>query len=201
MAMTIAEPDTAVLACRQALTALQQQIQAAAPGITARISPSIGRPQLRLVNDGRLWMLSPLGCDPLTRPGGRYVLPPSALADLRRIAATGVEFHDMVVAHELDLNGPAGQLIPQLRAGPRSCPPDLAWALVGPVPADPRAAQLARSMSRVMTALARPATTLAHQAGEAARRLDPVLFGLIGADGRLGPGWPVLWVACTKWEW
>ena len=145
-------------------------------------------------------MLSPLKCDPLTGPGGRYVLPPSAVADLRRIAAAGIEFHTMVVGHEIDLNGPARQLVPQLRDGPRSCPPDLARALVGPVPADPRAAQLARSMGWAMTAVARPVTALARR-GETARRLDPVIFGLIGADGRLEPGWPALWVACTKWEW
>jgi hypothetical protein len=49
-----------------------------------------------------------------------------------------------------------------------------------------------------MTAVTRPVPALAR---EAAGRLDPVIFGLIGADGRLEPGWPALWVACTKWEW
>jgi hypothetical protein len=198
MAMTVADHGTAVPACRQTLTALQQQVQSAVPGLASRIGPCIDRPQLRLANDDRVWMLSPLKRDPLTGPGGRYVLPPSAVADLRLIAAAGIEFHTMVVGHEIDLNGPARQLIPQLRDGPRSCPPDLARALVGPVPADPRAAQLARSMGRAITAVARPVTALAR---ETARRLDPVIFGLIGADRRLEPGAPALWVACTKWEW
>jgi hypothetical protein len=196
--MTVAEHDIAVPACHQTLTALQQQIQCAMPGLASRIGPCIDRPQLRLANDNCVWMLSPLKCDPLAGPGGRYVLPPSAVADLRRIAAAGIEFHAMVVGHEIDLNGPARQLIPQLRDGPRSCPPDLARALVGRVPADPRAAQLARSMGRAITAVARPVTALAR---ETARRLDPAIFGLIGADGRLEPGAPALWVACTKWEW
>jgi len=196
--MTVAEHDTVVPACRQTLTALRQQIQSAVPGLASRIGPCIDRPQLQLANDGCVWMLSPLKCDPLTGPGGRYVLPPSAVADLRRIVAAGIDFHTMVVGHEIDLNGPARRLIPQLRNGPRSCPPDLARALVGPVPADPRAAQLARSMGRAVTAVARPMTALAR---ETARHLDPVIFGLIGADGRLEPGAPALWVACTEWEW
>ena len=198
MAITVAGHDTAFPACRQTLTAIQQQVQSAVPGLASRITPCIDRPQLRLSSDGRVWMLSPLSCDPLTGPGGRYVLPPSAVADLRRIAAAGIEFHAMVVAHEIDPNGPARQLVPQLRDGPRSCPPDLARALVGPVPAEPRAAQLARSIGRAITAVVRPVQALAH---ETARQLDPVIFGLIGADGRLEPGWPALWVACTSWEW
>jgi hypothetical protein len=196
--MTVAEYDIAVSLRRQTLTALQQQIQNALPGVASRIGPFVDRPQLRLASDDHIWMLSPLKCDPLTGPGGGYVLPPSAVADLRRIAGAGIEFHTMVVGHEIDLNGPAGQLIPQLRDGPRSCPPDLARALVGRVPADPRAAQLARSMSWAITAVTRSVTALAR---ESARRLDPVIFGLIGADGRLEPGVPALWVACTKWEW
>lgn len=196
--MTVAEHGTAVAAYRQRLSAIQQQIHSAVPDLASRIRPCIDRSQLRLASDDRVWLLSPLRCDPLTRPGGRYVLPPSAVADLRRIAAAGIEFHTMVVGHEIDLNGPARQLIPQLRDGPKSCLPDLARALVGPVPADPRAAQLARCMGRAITAVTRPVPALAR---EAAGRLDPVIFGLIGADGRLEPGWPALWVACTKWEW
>ena len=196
--MTVAEHDIAVPACRQQLTTLQQQIQSAVPGLASRIGPCIDRPQLHLANGDCIWMLSPLKCDSLAGPGGRYVLPPSAVADLRRIVDAGIEFHTMVVGHEIDLNGPARQLLPQLRDGPRSCPLDLARALVGPVPADPRAARLARSMGRAITAVARPVTALAR---ETARRLDPVIFGLIGTDGQLEPGAPALWVACTKWEW
>jgi hypothetical protein len=196
--MTVAEHNIAVPACHQTLMALQQQIQSAAPGLASCIRPCVDQPQLRLVNGDCVWMLSPLKCDPLTGPDGRYVLPPPAVAELRGIAAAGIEFHTMVVGHEIDLNGPARQLIPQLRDGPRTCPLDLARALVGPVPADPRAAQLARSMGRMINAVARPVTVLARGT---ARRLDPVIFGLIGADGRLEPGASALWVACTKWEW
>jgi hypothetical protein len=198
MAMTVAGHDTTFPARRQTLTAIQQQVQLAVPGLATRIAPCIDRPQLRLTGDSRVWMLSPLSCDPLTGPGGRYVVPPSALADLRRIAAAGIEFHAMAVAHEIDPDGPVRQLVPQLRDGPRSCPPQLALALVGAVPADPRADRLARSMGRALTATARSMQVLAR---ETAARLDPVMFGLIGADGRLDPGWPALWVACTSWEW
>jgi hypothetical protein len=196
--MTMARRDIAPPAFRQSLTAVQQRVQSVMPGLAARISPCIDRPQLRLTSASRIWILSPLTCDPLTGPGGRYVLPSSAVADLRRIAAAGIEFHTIVVGHEIDMNGPARQLIPQLRDGPRSCPPGLARALVGPVPADPRAAHLARAMDRAITAVTRPVAALTR---ETVRRLDPVIFGLIGADGRLDPGWPALWVACTKWEW
>lgn len=198
MTTAVTEHDTAIPACRQTLTAIQQQIQSAVPGLASRISPCIDQPQLRLASDGRVWLLSPLRCDPLTGPGGQYVLPPSAVADLRRIAAVDIEFHTMVVGHEIDLNGPARQLVPQLRDGPRSCPPHLARALVGPVPPDPRAARLARSMGRAIAAVARPVNAFAR---ETAHRLDPVIFGLIGADGLPEPGWPALWVACTQWEW
>jgi hypothetical protein len=198
MAMTVAGYDTAFPSRRQALTATQQRVQSALPGLATRIAPCTGRPQLRLTGDGRVWMLSPLSCDPLTDPGGRYVVPPSALDDLRRIAAAGIEFHAMAVAHEIDPNGPVRQLVPQLRDGPRSCPPQLARVLVGAVPADPRADRLARSMGRALTAVARPMQVLARQT---AGLLDPVMFGLIGEDGRLEPGWPALWVACTSWEW
>jgi hypothetical protein len=86
MAMTVADHGTAVPACRRPLIALQQQIQSAGPGLASRIGPCIDRPQLRLANDDRVRMLSPLKLDPLTGPGGRCVLPPSAVADRCRIA-------------------------------------------------------------------------------------------------------------------
>lgn len=193
-----AEHGTAASACRRTLTAVQRRIQSAVPGLDAQILPYIDHPQLRLAGDGRAWLLSSLRRDPLAGPGGRYVLPPSAVADLRRLAAARVEFHTMVVAHEIGLDGWAPELVAQLRGGPRHCPPDLARALVGPVPPDPRSARLARCMNRVVTAVARPAAALAR---ETSRMLDPVIFGLIAADGRLEPGWPALWVVCTSWEW
>lgn len=198
MPMTVARRDTAAPACCQTLTAVQQQIQSVMPGLASRVMPCLDRPQLHLTSGSRIWMLSPLGCDPLAGPGGRYVLPPSAVADLRQIAAARIEFHTILIGHEIDRYGLARQLIPQLRDGPRSCPPDLARALVGPVPADPRAAQLAHAMERAITAVARPVAALTQAT---ARRLDPVIFGLIGADGRLEPNRPALWVACTAWEW
>jgi hypothetical protein len=199
--MIFSEDAVSIRDSRQVLLDQQRKIHSGVPGLVSRISPYIDRPQLLLAQDCRVWILAPQECDPLTGRDGRCVLPPSAVADLRRIAAAGMEFHAIAIAHEVDPDGPVRRLVPQLQDGPRSCPPDLARILVGPVPPDPRAAWLARSMGQAMAALARPVTALAQRADEFVRRLDPVVFGLIGVDGRLEPGSPVLWVACTMWEW
>ncbi len=151
-----------------------------------------------LVLDGeRPWLVTPLSRDPQAT-GGRPVLPREQLRQLTELARLDVPFDAMATAHELDAAGPAGQLVPMLREGPRRCTDELARKLVAPVPPDPRVERAAG----VLGSLAGAAVGALAGAVTAARDvlLDPIMFGAV-APGRLTHGRPCLLYPLVVWIW
>jgi hypothetical protein len=168
-------------------------------------APWIGAPVVGL-HGGRIWLLTPAERDPVRTADDRHVVPARPLSELRLLAATGTEFHHIAIAHELDHHGPARQLLPDLADGPQMCTDQVARQVVGPVPAHPGVARLAAMMelfSAGAVQLAKAgwvavvgASVLSH-----AVLRDPIIFGIVGADGPPMVGETALWYPLTAWEW
>jgi hypothetical protein len=155
----------------------------------ARVAPWIDAP-LVVLDQGRIWLLAPAERDPVRTADGRHVVPARPLSELRQIAAIGAQFHHIAIAHELDADGPARQLLPVLAGGPQRCSNQLARQLVGPVPTHPGVARLAAMME-----LSSAVSFLS------AIMRDPIVFGVVGRNGPPIVGEPALWYLLTAWEW
>src|SRR6185369_2962851 len=92
------------------------------------------------------WMYGPANTDPLMGDRGPAVLPRRQRRQLARIAAAGARFDAIGVAHELEPDGPAKDLLPLLTDGPRTCSETVARELVGPVPPHPGLAATVRAL-------------------------------------------------------
>jgi hypothetical protein len=193
------------------LHARHEAIAAAAPFLTPVEDRWSDLPLLRLHRD-RPWLLVPAQRDPIRARNGGPVIPAAQLDVLRGISARGARFDAVAIAHELDPNGPASRLVPQLRGGPRTCSDDVARLLVGPVPDQPDTARLARIMDRAVAGLGRAATlggkalagTVAGAAATALAitdPLDPIVVGVLGEYGAPADGEPALYYALTAWRW
>jgi hypothetical protein len=175
------------------------QIAAADPELRPTLAPWIDLPLIALQH-GRPWLIAPAERDPLRTPDGRFVIPSRPLAELRRLSATGVQFDQIAIAHELNQQGPVRDLIPLLLDGPRICTAEVARQLVGPVPPHPRVARLAEVMDRC-------AGDIVARAGSAAAGCistlvhDPIIFGVVGCRGALAAGDAALWYPLTAWAW
>ncbi len=142
-----------------------------------------------------LWMYGPANTDPLMGDRGPAVLPRRQRRQLARIAASGVRFDAIGVAHELDPDGPARDLVPPLEGGPRTCSEAVARELVGPVPAHPGVARAVGALE----ALAR-GDVPARATRMLDRLLDPVVFGVV-APWPLVHGVPSVWQPLVAWRW
>jgi hypothetical protein len=193
-----AEPETPD---RDILAARRQQIVRAVPGLFAEIAPYVDEPVLSVDARGTLWLVAAHQHDPLVRADARYVIPKGPLADLRRLADSGLRVEHVVVAHEVRPDAKARRLMPLLADGPRRCAPEVARELVGPVPEYPVAARVATAMDAALRGAARGAGAVARSSRRALAQLDPIIFGVVGSDRPLRPGQPALWIALTAWEW
>lgn len=158
------------------------------------VAPWSERPVL-LLDRGRPWSYAPVECDPLTRSDGRTVVPRRQAAQLRRCAAARVPFHRLAVAHELDPDGPVAGLLPELWHGPRTCTPEVARAVVGPLPPHPGVRDVVRALTAVLGG-AGPADA----AGLVRRALDPIIFGVLAPTGPV-EGRLALFFPLVAWEW
>ena len=150
-------------------------------------------PLVSLDRTGVPWVIAPIERDPLRGSKGRTVIPRRQRARLKQIAELGVPFERLAIAHELNPDGPVRHLLPELKTGPLILNGDeVARALVGAVPENPRVARAVQALGvlvcgavpdRVWTAL-----------------LDPIIFGIIA------PTPPVhrqlcLWYPLAAWRW
>ena len=179
----------------------QAEIAAADPELRPKLAPWIDWPLITLQH-GLPWLIAPSERDPLRTPDGRYVIPTRPLAELRRLSATGVQFDQIAIAHELNQPSQVRQLLPLLMDGPRICTDQVARQLVGPVPAHPRVAQLAEIMDRCAADIVRVARAGSATAGRISALVhDPIIFGVVGCRGALVTGEAALWYPLTAWEW
>ena len=141
---------------------------------------------------GRPWMYGPAATDPLMGERGPAVLPRPQRRQLARIAATGARFDAIGVAHELDPDGPAKDLLPLLGDGPRTCSEAVARELVGPAPPHPGLAATVRALETLVR--------VDVSARVLDRLLDPVVFGVV-APWPLTHGVPSVWQPLVAWRW
>jgi hypothetical protein len=140
-----------------------------------------------VLDQGVPWLYGPVERDPLMTTRGRVALPRREIKRLRALAALDVPFQRLAIAHELDPDGPAADIVPMLGDGPRTCTDAVARALVGPQPVHP----WVRRTVQVFDAAARRA---------AEEVLDPILFGVVG-DPDLVHGCPALFYPLAAWRW
>ena len=90
-----------------------------------------------VLDRGMPWLYGPVERDPLMTARGQIVLPRREIKRLRALAAQNVPFQRLAIAHELDPDGPASDIVPLLGEGPRTCTDAVARRLVGPQPVHP----------------------------------------------------------------
>jgi hypothetical protein len=184
------------------LLARHAEIAAAGPIRQPLLMPWIDGPLIGIHKD-RVWLVAPAPQDPARTSDGRHVVPSRPLSELRQVAASGIWFHHIAVAHELDRQGPVGDLVPRLTDGPRPCTYQVARLLVGPIPRHPGVARLAEVLDHAAARFVRVAeaawTDRAANRESAPR--DPIIFGIVGGSGPPVVGEPALWYPLTAWEW
>lgn len=179
-------------------TAAVHQLAKLATDVRQRC-PDLAEPLLALwsvdpvivLDRNRPWVITSVERDPQAR-AGRGVLPGPQRRQLKRLAALELPIQRLAVAHECDPTGAAAELLPQVRTGPRTCTPEVARALVGPVPPHPGVARAARWMDAVVGGT--------HRAIAELDLLDPIIFGVV-APTPPAHGQPCLWFPLCAWRW
>jgi hypothetical protein len=141
------------------------------------------------------WIWGPIERDPMVDCRGQAVLPRREIQQLRKIAAVGVPFQRIAIAHELDPDGAVRGLLPELRGGPRTCTDAVARAVVGPQPLHPAVLRAVCALNMVLSRKA-----FAAVANLATAILDPVVFGVVSLP-RTNDGQAALWYPLAAWRW
>lgn len=180
---------------RQALATLDDHLQFVCPHLRRPRTLAWSDTLMIARDHGGAWVYGPAERDPMRGRHGRTVLPRAASARLRTIAAYGIPFQRIAIAHELDPDVPVGEL-PGLADGPQPCRDETARRLVGGVPAHPGVTRAIRLLDTVT-----PGATASADAAQVVRRaLDPIIFGVVSPDPP-SPGDLGLWYALTAWRW
>jgi hypothetical protein len=161
--------------------------------------PDLAEPLLALwsvdpvvvLDRNRPWVIASVERDPQAKTG-RGVLPGPQRHQLKRLAALELPIQRLAVAHECDPTGAVAELLPQLRAGPRTCTREVAAALVGPVPPHPAVTRAARWMDAAVGGTRRAIAEL--------DLLDPIIFGIVAPTPPVH-GQPCLWFPLCAWRW
>lgn len=156
-----------------------------------------------LVSKGEPWIVGPLEIDPyLTKEGG-YPFPEGVVAQLRQISDGGARFHRIAIAHEVDVKGPAVNLLPKLTERGMPLTATEAQACLGKAPAAERPKALAASMDKAIRKTVRGLANAASAAGAVltAPLLDPIVFGVIGVTGQPSTDQPALYYPLAAWVW
>jgi hypothetical protein len=153
------------------------------------------RPVVVLDNHRVPWIYGPVERDPLRNRRGGTVMPHRERARLKRISELGVPFQRLVIAHELDPNGPIHDHLPALEEGPKTCTDEVARVLVGEVPAHPGVERAIRALDAAVggAVSAMPSHLLTTI-------LDPIIFGII-APTPPQQGQLCLWYPLAAWRW
>ena len=142
----------------------------------------------------RAWVFGPAERDPLRDHRGRVPVPRAARARLQELAASGLPFQRVALAHELDPAGPVRELLPALRNGSLVCSEATARRLVGPPPPHPGVSRAARVLDAIVGGGASAAVRLVDTL------LDPIVFGVVGVRTP-HPGDATLWFPLVVWRW
>jgi hypothetical protein len=187
--------DEAIDASCSELTQLAASVRRDWPRLPAPIALEWSDRPVVVMDRGAPWLYGPADRDPLMGVGGPAALPRRQRRQLEEIAASGPCFQAVAIAHELDPDGPARALRPQLADGPRPCTDEVARQLVGPTPAHPGVVWAAGLLESLFDAAAPVAAARAVGA-----LLDPIVFGVL-APVPLVRGTPSLWYSIAVWRW
>jgi hypothetical protein len=149
------------------------------------------------LDQGRPWIYGPVERDPLRGSRGGSVLPQRKRRRLKKIARLGVPFQRLAIAHELDREGPVGDLLPALEEGPRTCTDELARVLVGDIPAHPGVSRAVRVLDGAVAGATFAASLPASLVSSV---LDPIVFGVV-APQPPRHGELFLWYPLAAWRW
>ena len=173
-------------------------------------APFLGKPTLArwserpliFADKADLWLLVPADRDPLRLAKGGLPIPAGPLRELTRIAATGVHFDRIAIAHEVPPTPEARALAKDTPANGIACTDEVARKLLGDAPAPAGTRQLATRLDKLAALAAR---TVGNAGGAAAGLLagaiDPIVFGVIGPNCDPRPGDPAAYFALTAWTW
>lgn len=207
--LTLAKP----LAAKHAAAALDidKTMRAKLPALPNPLVAS-WEEQPRLVLDrGMPWMVTPLESDPYRTGGGGYPFPAQVSAQLERVSLGGARFHRIAIAHELDPSGPVAKLISEIPPAGLVITSKTATECLGATPTPQKPRHLASTMDKAAKTLIRAAklsATAALAAPVAAAGalagglyLDPIVFGVIGIDGKPRTGEPAIYYPLAAWTW
>lgn len=150
-----------------------------------------------------LWLLAPADRDPLRLAKGGLPIPAGPFRDLCRIAATGVHFDRIAIAHEVPATPEARALAKDIPASGIACTDEVASRLLGDAPAPAGTRQLATRLDRLAALAARIVGNVGGASAGllAGAAIDPIVFGVIGHSGGPNPGDPAAYFALTAWAW
>jgi hypothetical protein len=185
------DPELADSVTVRELAQLAAEVRRAYPDLTEPLLAPWSVDPAVVLDGGRTWVITSVEQDPQAR-GGRAVVPWAQRKELKRLAARELPVQRLAAGHECDPTGPAAQLIPLLREGPRTCTAAVARTLVGPVPPHPGVARAARWVDAVVGGTRRAIAELAL--------LDPIIFGIVAPTPPVH-GQPCLWFPLCAWRW
>ena len=158
-----------------------------------------------VVDKGVPWVFGPLEIDPLLDRRGGMPLPDDVTAQLTQLSEAGAAFDRIVVAHELDPDGPASRHADDVPA----------WGLpISSVDARryvtrPRASERSLDSAGALDDRLRRAGRLSRRIAETAAIvavaplgvLDPIVFGVNGVVGQPRDGEPAIFYPLVAWRW
>lgn len=147
----------------------------------------------------RPWVLTPLEADPLRTSKAGYPLPARIAKELAALSATGVEFHRIAIAHELEPSARTTALLAKGKGGPLALTAAETKELVGPLPTPKSTIEAAKKTDDGIAAIF--AGVGKAVAGAADAVIDPIIFGVVGVGGAPKPGTPALYYPLAAWEW
>lgn len=168
-----------------------------APGLPAyQVAPWNPEPLL-VMGKGLPWIVMPYDKDPLRTRDGGYPFPGHVKHDLQALAARGVDFDTLAIAHEIDPHGPVKPLLQKIPPEGLICDEATTKTLVGETPATEASKRMAGALNRAGDAVADSAPkvllglvlapvavvmapfALLAAAGSA---VDPIVFGILHVD-------------------
>jgi hypothetical protein len=191
------QPAPPTRAARAALTDLADHVEFLCPYLRDPRMITWTDSLVLALDGGVPWVFGPAERDPHLGRRGRTVLPRAARSRLAKIATYRVTFRAVTIAHELDAEGPVGDLLHQLASGPQPCSDETARQLTGAVPAHPTVFRAVRLLDQAVHGATSSAQAPARLIG---RTLDPIVFGVVAPEP-LQPGDASLWYPLTAWRW
>ncbi len=156
------------------------------------------------------WVIAPADVDPMIADGP-LPIPADVRDRLRRLVAAGVDFPAVYLVHEVA--GSASGLVRGAEGhGLEALTPAAARDLVGAAPPERRSQQVSARLGGTVEKVGRAARRSLRLSGSAGRAagamaaapfvlLDPMVIGVVTADGSVTPGDTAAFFLIAEWHW